>query len=154
MARKKAKKPRRRDKAISITGLAEAVMLANVGTQRAFGLSAYDFISDGWTTATQGKAYGAGQPSLHELVYGNNSKSGMVAVAGGGYGSSGGTVSGVTTSNMDVVVSNLQANWMPALIQSVAIPIGVRLGKRVLRKPITMGNKALKAAGIRSMVKI
>jgi len=148
--RKKAKAPRRRDKAISITGLAEAVMLANVGTQAAFNLSAYDWIADGWTAGTSGSATGLGQLSLHELVYGNKSKTVSIGYAGGGSTTT--SISG--TSNMDVVVSNLQANWMPALIQSVAIQIGFRIGKRVLRKPITMGNKALKAAGIRSMVKI
>ena len=149
--RKKAKAPRRRDKAISITGMAEAVMLANVGTTAAFGLSAYDFVTDGWTTATQGKAYGAGQLSLHELIYSNKTTSPQLTLGGQSYG---GVGAPSLHTNMDVVVSNLQANWMPALIQSVAIPIGFRVGKRVLRKPISMGNKALKAAGIRSMVKI
>lgn len=149
--RKKAKAPRRRDKAISITGMAEAVMLANVGTKAAFGLSAYDFVTDGWTTATQGKAYGAGQLSLHELIYGNATTTPKLTLGGTSYG---GVGAPALSSNTDVVVSNLQANWMPALIQSVAIPMGFRIGKRVLRKPISMGNKALKMAGIRSMVKI
>lgn len=151
MARKKAKKPRRRDKAISITGMAEAILLANVGTTAAFGLSAYDFISDGWTTATQGKAYGAGQLSLHELIYSNKTTTPKLTLAGTSYG---GVGAASLMTNTEVITSNLQANWMPALIQSVAIPIGFRIGKRVLRKPISMGNKALKAAGIRSMVKI
>ena len=148
--RKKAKAPRRRDKAISITGMAEAVMLANVGTQAAFNLSAYDFMADGWTSGTAGKATGLGQISLHELIYGNATKTVSI-----GYGGGSTTTTSLTgTSNMDIVVSNLQANWVPALIQSVAIPVGFRIGKRVLRKPIAMGNKALKEAGIRSMVKI
>ena len=85
MARKKNKKSRRRDSAVSITGLAEAVMLANVGTQGAFGLSAWNFLSDGWTSGTTGRAYGAGQLSLHELVYGNYGQTGAVALAGGSY---------------------------------------------------------------------
>jgi hypothetical protein len=152
MARRKAKsKTRRKDKAISITGMAEALMLANVGTNAVFGLSAYDWIADGWTTATQGKAYGPGQLSLHELIYSNKTTTPKLTLGSQSYG---GVGAAALSSNAEVMVSNLQANWMPALIQSVAIPIGFRIGKRVLRKPITMGNKALKAAGIRGMVKI
>jgi hypothetical protein len=156
MPRKKAKKTsRRRDNAVSITGLAEAVMLANVGTRAAFNLSAWDFLSDGWTTASAGKAHGSGQISLHELIYGNYGSA--VALAGGvGYSGSGslGQASAITTPTMDLVTTNLKANWLPAMIQGVAIPVGFRIGKRVMRKPITMANKALKAAGVRSMVKV
>ena len=152
---KKQKKSRRKDNAISITGLAEAVLLANVGTQGAFGLSAWDFLSDGWTASSAGKAHAAGQISLHELIYGNYS-SATVGLAGGSYsgGSSVGTVSAVTSPTMDLVTTNLKANWLPAMIQGVAIPVGFRIGKRVMRKPIAMANKALKSAGVRSMVKV
>ena len=129
-------------------------MLANVGTQGAFGLSAWNFLSDGWTSGTTGRAYGAGQLSLHELVYGNYGQTGAVALAGGSYAGGAGTIQSVTTGNMTTITDNLKANWLPMVIQSVAIPVGFRVGKRVMRKPITMANKALKSAGLRSMVKI
>jgi len=161
--RKKSKAPRRRDKAISITGMAESILLANVGTQAAFNMNAWDWVKDGWgsaSTATQ-----AGQLSLYELIYGNYGGA-LASVATAGAGSSGSAVapiggSGYTPriglvggSNADVVLSNIQNNWMPALIQSVAIPVSFRVGKKLLRRPITMGNKLLKQAGLRSMVKI
>lgn len=155
LARRKQKKTRRRDNAVSITGLAEAVMLANVGTRAAFNLSAWDFLSDGWTAASAGKAHAAGQISLHELIYGNYGAA-SVALAGGAYtgSTSVGTVSAVTSPMMDIVTTNIKANWLPAMIAGVTIPVSFRIGKRVLRKPIAMANKALKAAGVRSMVKV
>ena len=169
MARqKKSKTPRRKDKAVSLTGLAEALMLANVGTRAAFGLSAWDWATDGWTANSAGKAHGAGQLSLHELIYGNYSGITTVGMAGGsGYGSGGsGSMAPIvgggntpapsllSTPNMDIVTENIKNNWLPAVIQGVAIPVGFKLGKRFLRKPITMGNKLFKQIGVRGMVKI
>ena len=151
MARRKAKKTRRRDKAVSITGMAEAVMLANVGTQAAFNLSAWDFVTDGWTAATSGKAFGAGQISLHELVYGN------YQTVGGGTLPSGQAYTRqalATTGTGSVVMDNIANYWMPALVQTIANPAGFKVARRLLRKPITQGNKLLKAAGLRGMVKI
>ena len=149
MPPRKKKKSRRRDTAISVTGLAEAVMLANVGTKAAFNLSAYEFITDGWGQGSS-SATGYGQISLYEMIYGNTVRMAALPSAGG----SGYTTGLSAQSNTDVVISNLQNNWMPALVQSVAIPVGFRVGKRLLRKPISMGNKLLKQAGLRSMVKI
>jgi len=155
MPPRKKKKTRRRDTAVSLTNLAEAVMLANVGTQAAFNLSAWNFISDGWTSGTSGRAYGPGQISLHELIYGNYATSGMTAIAGGGYGSVGGSTTALSsTSNADVVMNNLQNNWGPALVKSILIPVGFKVSRRALSRPIRMGNKLLKQAGLRSVVKI
>ena len=152
MARRKAKKTRRKDKAVSITGLAEAILLANVGTKAAFNLSAWDFVTDGWTTATSGRAYGAGQISLHEMIYGNYSSGLPIPIAGGQTYTP--APSAASQGAGSIVMSNLQANWVPAVIQTVAIPAGFKVARRLMRKPITQGNKLLKAAGLRSMVKI
>ena len=128
-------------------------MLANVGTQAAFNLSAWDWVTDGWTTATSGRAYGSGQLSLHELVYGNYSQAAPIAISGGS-GSYQSPASATSGSNLTLLKNNIQANWVPAVIQSVAIPVGFRVGKRMLRKPIRMVNKAFKMAGVRDMVKV
>ena len=149
MPPRKKKKSRRRDTAVSVTGLAEAVMLANVGTKAAFGLSAWDWVSDGWGQGSS-SATAYGQLSLYEMIYGNTVRMAALPSAGG----SGYTTGLSAQSNADVVLTNLQNNWMPAVVQSVAIPVGFRVGKRLLRKPISMGNKLLKQAGLRSMVKI
>jgi hypothetical protein len=134
--------------------MAEAVMLANVGTQAAFNLSAWDFVTDGWTTATAGRAYGPGQLSLHELVYGNYFQPAITTTTASGTQTTYGSTSLATGTTGSIVMSNLQNNWLPAVVQSIAIPAGFKIGRRLLRKPITQGNKLLKAAGLRSMVKI
>ena len=147
--RKKSKAPRRRNTAISLTGVAEAVMLANVGTKAAFGLSAWDWATDGWQAGSS-TATGTGQLSLYEMIYGNKSK--QISI---GYG--GGTTTTTTLtagSNADIVMENLKNNWLPAMISSVTIPVGFKVGRKLLRRPISMGNKLLKQAGLRGMVKI
>ena len=149
MPPRKKKKTRRRDTAVSLTNLAEAVMLANVGTKAAFNLSAWDFVTDGWGQGAS-SATNYGQLSLYEMIYGNTVKLAALPSSGG----SGYTTSLSTQSNTDVVISNLQNNWMPALVQSVGIPVAFRVSKRLLRRPISMGNKLLKHAGLRGMVKI
>lgn len=149
MPPRKKKKTRRRDNAVSITGLAEALMIANVGTKAAFNLSAKDWLLDGWGTGSSA-ATSYGQISLYEMIYGNTVKMAALPSAGG----SGYTTGLSTQSNLDVITANLQANWMPAVAQSIAIPVGWRVGKRLLRRPIAMGNKLLKQAGLRGMVKI
>ncbi len=148
--RKKNKSPRRRNTAVSITGLAEAVMLANVGTNAAFNLSAWDFVTDGWGAGSTTKATGANQLSMWEMIYGNAASKATVYLPGG----SSQTVTMTPGSNAEVVMQNLQNNWLPAVIQGVAIPVGFKIGRKVLRKPISMGNKLLKVAGLRSMVRI
>ena len=150
MARRKSKKPRRRDKAISLTGVAEAIMLANVGTQAAFNLSAWDFVSDGWTTATQGRASGLGEISLWEMIYGNKATTQTVYLPG-----QGATTQSITPgSNADVVMANIKANWAPALVQTFVIPFSFKFGRKAFSRPIRMGNKLLKQVGLRGQVKI
>ena len=154
MARLKQKKTRRRDKAVSLTGVAEALMLANVGTQAAFNLNAWDFVSDGWSTATAGRAGGAGQISLHELIYGNFATAGSLGTVSAGTYQSAGSSYAITQSSGDVVWQNIQNNWMPALVKSVAIPVVFKASRKALSRPIRMGNKLLKQIGLRGQVKI
>jgi hypothetical protein len=155
MARRKQKKTRRRDTAISITGLAESILIANVGTVAAFNLNLKDFIMDGWTAGSTGLATHPNQLSLHEIIYGNASQTSTVQLYNPG---TGGTTSQSVTltpgSNLEVITQNLRNNWVPALIQGTLIPVGFRVSKRVLRKPIAQANKLLKQAGLRSMVKV
>jgi len=130
-------------------------MLANVGSQAAFNLSAWDFVTDGWGAGATTKATGANQLSAWEMIYGNASSTTSVYLPG--MGGSAGTTSYVTAipgSNAEVVMENLRNNWLPAVIQGVTIPVGFKIGRKMLRKPIAMGNKLLKQAGLRGMVRI
>ena len=144
--RKKKKRTSRKASAISLSGVAEAVLLANVGTRTAFNLNAWDWVSDGWTTASAGKALGSGQLSLHEMVYGNMATPLTLPSSGGSY-------SAVATSNLDVIMENVRNNWVTGAVQAVAIPIGFKVGQRLLRKPLSMVNRGFKMAGIRDMVR-
>lgn len=144
--RKKKKRVSRKQTAISLTGVAESILLANVGTRMAFNLNAWDFISDGWTNNTKGRALGSGELSLHEMIYGNMATPLTLPSGGTSY-------SAVGTSNLDVIANNIQNGWVKGAIQAVAIPVGFRLGKRLLRKPLAMVNKGFKMAGIRDMVR-
>jgi len=158
MPRKKKKTARRKDRAVSLTGVAEAIMLANVGTQAAFNLNAWDFISDGWTTASAGRASGPGQISLHELIYGNFSVAGSLGytapTGGSGTYHLPGSTYAMTQTPGDIVWQNVQNNWMPALVKSIAIPVVFKTSRRALSRPIRMGNKLLKQIGLRGQVKI
>jgi len=152
MAKRKTKRkaPRRYSKSVSLLNIAEGILLANVATRATVGLSAWDFLSDGWNASAPAKAQGPGQLSLHEIIYGNKVNMPVVKTAQG-------TMGGLMTStatNTELVVENLKANWVPALVQSIAIPIGFKFARRMLRKPISMGNKVLTATNMRSQVRI
>jgi hypothetical protein len=134
-------------------------MLANVGTKAAFNLSAWDFISDGWSAGTSGRATGAGQVSLHELIYGNFSKAGSfgyTAPTGGSgtYHAAGSTYAMTQQSTADIAIANIKANWAPALVQTFVIPFSFKFGRKAFSRPIRMGNKLLKQVGLRGQVKI
>lgn len=142
MARAKKNKPkRRRDTAISITGLAEGLLIANAGSQAAFNTNAWEFLTAGTqlNPNTSWTGQGTKTISLKELIAWPSS-------------ATGGTMAGM--SQGQVVMSNLKENWMNAVISAVVIPVSFRVSKRLLRRPIAMGNKLLKQGGLRGMVKI
>lgn len=140
-ARKKQTKRRRNNSAISISQVAEGLMIANVGTQAAFNSNAWDFLTAGTTLNPNTKWTGQGSNviSLKELIVWPSS-------------ATGGTYAGMTAS--EVVMDNLKKNALNAGLQAVLIPVGFKVGRRLLRRPISMGNKLLKQAGLRGMVKI
>ena len=103
-------------------------------------------------------AVGTSAISLYEMIYGNHSAP-VPALPSGAVttGAASGPASGMTAApqtNADLVMANLRANWLPAVTSMVAIPVAFRVGRRLLRKPISVGNKALKQAGLRSVIRI
>lgn len=139
--KKKQTKRRRNNSAISLSGLAEGIMIANVGTQAAFNTNAWDFITAGTTLnpSTKWTGQGSNVISLKELIVWPSS-------------ATGGAYAGMTSSQ--VVMDNLKKNAVNAGLQALIIPVGFRLGRRLLRRPISMGNRLLKQAGLRSVVRI
>ncbi len=116
-------------------------MLANVGTQAAFNTNAWEFLTAGTplNPNTKWTAQGSTTMSLRELIEWPAS-------------ATGGTHAG--KSQGEIIMANLQDNAFNAIVSAIVIPMGFKVGRKVLRKPIRMGNKLLKTAGLRSMVKI
>ena len=139
--KKKITKRRRGNSAISLSGLAEGVMIATVGTQAMFNSNAWDFLTAGTTLNPNTKWTGQGSTvmTLKELIAWPSS-------------ATGGINAGKTQGQL--VMDNLKNNALQAVISATLIPVGFKLGRRLLRRPITMGNRMLKQAGLRSMVKI
>ena len=141
MPPKKKKTRRRRSRAISITGMTEAVMLANVGTMAIANTSAWDFFTAGTALnpGTKWTGQGSSVISLKELIQWPSS-------------ATGGSYAGDTRSQ--VLMKNLADNWLNAAWQAAIIPIGFKFGRRILRRPITMGNRLIAQAGLKGVIKI
>ena len=139
--RKKQTKRRRGNSAISITQVAEGLMIANVGTQAMFNTNAWDFLTAGTTLNpnTKWTAQGTKVISLKELIAWPSS-------------ATGGSMAGMSAG--EVIMSNVKENALQAGISALLIPVGFKVGRRLLRRPISMGNKLLKQAGLRSVVRL
>jgi len=118
---------------MSLLGLAETYLYANVLTQGALGGSPYSVVTGSADIA----------PIYNDGVYGNYSGTNVISLR-----------DMIQNPNVALatVQSNVTENLFPMMIQSAGIQIGFRLGKRLLRKPISATNRGLKmalGAGIR-----
>lgn len=89
-----------------------------------------------------------GQNNSHELTLKE-----LIDVAVGGTGSihSGSFPDGLP----GVLKSNLSKNWMKMTTAAIAIPIGFKIGSKLLRKPVIQpANRLLKMAGLGNEVKV
>tara|TARA_Y100000296_G_C5082844_1_gene210836 strand:- start:38 stop:397 length:360 start_codon:yes stop_codon:yes gene_type:complete len=118
---------------MSLLGLAETYLYANVLTQGALGGSPYAVVTGAADIA----------PIYNDDIYGNYSGTGVISLRD-------------MIQNPNVALATVQQNvtnnLFPMMIQSAGIQIGFRLGKRLLRKPISATNRGLKmalGAGIR-----
>lgn len=147
MARRKAAKRRRRPNAsFKLLPLAEAYLQFNVLTQGAANVSPVQFFvgkaGGTYNPATSSNpflAYGPNSVSLKELITRWNTPHG---------GSAG------SKTESQIVWDNLKENWWMMGIQSIGIGAGFKIGKKLLRKPISQANRLLKMAGVASVVKI
>ena len=138
--RKKQRRSNPNKNAISIINGVEGIMIANVWTNALFKNDAWTFLTAGTALnpATKWTAQGEEVISLKELIQ---------------WPSSATDGSGVTSSRLEVIQNNVAGEWFNATIQSTLIGVGGRVLRRAARKPIAMGNKLLKQAGLRSMVR-
>lgn len=146
--RKKKQRRRTNGNRINVLGLAEAYAQMAVLSRGALGVSPWEAIvgkgGPGYNPMTSSNrflAHGASAVSLPELFKGWSTPHG---------GSS--AVSGLTESQ--IVWENIKTNALTMGIQSIGIGVGFRVGKRLLRKPLSMVRKGIKMAGLASVVTV
>jgi len=127
-------------------GLTEAYLQLNVLTDGILGNSAWTALTAGSflnpNTPTRGD--GTSSLTLNEIMNWKGD-SGNVSAA---FGSS------VGTGVLDVMGQNLKDNWFEMAIKSTLIGVGFRMGKKILRKPLSSGQKVLNMAGLKGAVSI
>ena len=142
--RKKQRRSNPNKNAISVINAVEGVMIANVWTNALFKNDAWTFLTAGTALNPDARWIGQGEDviSLKELIMWPPGAT------------TGGVEAGaVTASRLEVIQNNASGEWFNATIQSTLIGVGGRVLRKVARKPIRMGNKLLKQAGLRSMVR-
>jgi hypothetical protein len=146
VARKKAKGPRRRrNTAIGLINTTEAFIQLNIATQLVAKNNPINFLlgntSTGAVMGSGGWAYGADVLSLKELIMRFNKPHG-------------GSGTYATMTEGEIAWKNIQDGWFNAAWQSVAVGAGFRIGRKLLRRPIAQGNRMLKMAGVKDLVKL
>ena len=127
MARRKAKKTRRRKSGVSLLNVAETYALTNVATQTFFNTNPYTFLVGDRTNRA---ASGRSAISVKEL-FGSNS-----------------------ATNVKQVQTNMANNWMMGVGGMILIPLFFRVGKAVARPAISKANRMLGKVGISKTVKV
>ena len=130
---------------MSLTGTAETLILANAGTNALFGMGVVPFLTEGWLTPQSQASINSWQLSASELV------KGMIP-GGASYGMSGNAQNGWTNDAAAVgraVMRNLRTNGAQSIATAFVTPIAFKMGKKLFRRPISMGNKLLKGTGVK-----
>ena len=131
MARRKKSTRRRSPRVTSLLNVAEGYAQANVLTQGVLGNSPVGFV-----TGATDLSYKAA-PSI-----GAGTTMGSPIMVGGESLSLGDIVSSPEMA-FNIMQSNAMNNWQAMIIQSAGIDIGFRLGRRLLRKPISAVNRQI-----------
>ena len=154
MPPKKNKKSKpKRDKAISLIGVAESIAVGEVISRGTVGVGLFDFFIDGWGGAgATRKAQGPNQISLYEMIYGNTLSTPTVYTVGGSIGGPG-TTGGTT---LQVIENNIRTNGWRTLGGLVLVPFGFRMLKRAVTKSGLRNNtnKLFDMIGVRNEVKM
>ena len=133
MARRKAKRQtRRRKTGISVLGIAETYMLANVATQTFFNTNPLTFIK-GNAPGTM-NARGLTSISMMELFKPTQGSSQLPTT--------------------QILGKNLNANWMKGVAGMILVPLAFRVGKQIAAPAIRKSNALLGKVGIAKTVKV
>jgi len=131
MARRKKSTRRSRSRAVSLLNVAESYAYANILTSGLMGTTPVGFVTGATDLGMARQASGMG--------YLGNSSSSMVAV-GGGVISLGDIVTAPDQA-FGIVQSNFMNNYQSMAYQSIGVGIGFKLGKKLLRRPISNVNR-------------
>lgn len=130
MARRRKSTRRRSPRVTSLLNVAEAYAQANVLTQGILGNSPIGTITGATDLGYKTPNVGAGLAMASPMMVGGESLS------------LGDIVSSPEMA-FSVMQSNAMNNWQGMIVQSAGINIGFRLGKRLLRRPISSVNRQI-----------
>jgi hypothetical protein len=147
MAKGKKKTSRPRKAALSLLGLAEAGVIANSATRLFFGTDAWDWVSSGWFGKSPAGKRGTFSLTLKELIGMGRGEdgTGIYAPSAAGVGQPA-TISGIVTHNLKT--------HPEAAFTLIAAPVGFRILRKLMRRPIRLGNQAIRMAGLRGDIRI
>lgn len=149
-ARRKTRTPARRRTTkpmLNVLKTAETVVLANAATKALFGTDVASFALDGWARPQGAGSNNSWELSAAELVSG---------LTGGSFGF-GEKYLGMVGEQpvMAAIKKNLSDNGGQALATMLLAPIGFKVARKVLARPlINPANRMLKAAGASSIIRI
>ena len=108
--------------------------------------NAWDAITAGTflNPKTLTRADGTKRLTLHEILNWKGDKSNVGSAFGSAHG----------TGVLDVIGQNLKDNWFEMAIKSALLGVGFRMGKKILRKPLTAGQKTLNMMGLKGAVSL
>jgi hypothetical protein len=130
MARRKKSARRRSPKTTSLLNVAEAYAQANVLTMGALNTTPVGFVMGATDLGFKSESMQAG-------MLGRAST--MVSVGAGSI--SLGDIVSQPDQAFGIIQSNVMNNWQGMIVQSAGINIGFRLGKKLLRRPISSVNR-------------
>lgn len=139
---RRKKKTSRKKQGVSLLGLAETYMLLNVATQTMFNNDPVNFIigKDG------GAKYAVGNSTTLNIkeMFGMSQYHGGTGIN---------PTSGFNNVG-EVMVKNLQDNWVKGAVSMVLIPLAFRFGKGLARPAISRTNRLLGKVGVAKTVKV
>ena len=130
MARRRKSSPRRRSRSVSLLNVAESYAYANILTSGLMGTTPVGFITGASDLGYKTPSVGAGLAMASPIMVGGESLS------------LGDIVSSPEMA-FSVMQSNAMNNWQSMIVRSAGINIGFRLGKRLLRRPISSVNRQI-----------
>lgn len=128
MARRRKSSPRRRSRSVSLLNVAESYAYANVLTSGLMGTSPVGFITGASDLGYKTPNIGAGMLAPQAVMVGGD----QISL---------GDIVSQPDAAFGVVQNNFMNNYQAMAVQSLGIGIGFRLGKRLLRRPISNVNR-------------